>query len=85
MKQPATKLKAIVKAHKNQKRGLLEYLMLVSRGVSKDTLFAAGIKDPLKIVWFLRQDGWNIEATCLRNKNKNKVDTFFHLTPVTED
>ena len=42
MKQPATKLKAIVKAHKNQKRGLLEYLMLVSRGVSKDTLLRRG-------------------------------------------
>jgi len=85
MKQPATKLKAIVKAHKNQKRGLLEYLMLVSREVSKDTLLEAGIKDPLKILWSLRRDGWDIETMRLRSTKLLEGGTFFHLKPASDN
>lgn len=85
MKQPATKLKSIIASHKSQKKGLLEYLMLVSREVSKDTLLEAGIKDPLKILWSLRRDGWDIETMRLRSTKLLEGGTFFHLKPASDN
>ena len=79
MKPQATTLKTIIASHKSQKKGLLEYLMRVCRGVSKDTLLEAGIKNPLKIMWGLRRDGWVIETTCLRSTKLLEGGTFFHL------
>jgi len=65
-KDSATKLKASIASHKNQTRGLLEYLMLDCNVVSKETVHAAGVADPNRIITFIRQAGWNVETVNYR-------------------